>query len=151
LPELAEVRGTRRSAPQRAAIDRAFARICKLLAPRFRSLHPPVRPRHHWDDAEQCCAIAVHRAGGELRAREAQFTTFVNWQIRGELPVAPLPLMTDQRPAAQKVRRRRSRSQCRDRADGEESSLESLIEDEDALDRTSAAPATISPAPPRSA
>jgi RNA polymerase sigma-32 factor len=129
--------GTALTARQRIATDRVFARLCKLLAPRFRHFIRQYGLGAHWDDAEQCCAIAVHRAIEAYEPERAQFTTFVNWQIRGELQSLRFRLMTDQRPSAQKVQATTvSLHNLASTADGEESSLESLIEDEDALDRT---------------
>lgn len=140
VAELISVRGTANgpSTPrQRLATDRAFARILKLLAPRFRHFIRQYGLGNHWDDAEQCCAIAVHRAVDAYEPERAQFTTFVNWQIRGELQSLRFRLMTDQRPSAQKVQATTvSLHSLAAGPDGEESSLEALIEDEDALDRT---------------
>ena len=128
---------TRPTPRQRVATDRAFARILKLLSPRFRHFIRQYGLGNHWDDAEQCCANAVHRAVEAYDPEKAQFTTFVNWQIRGELQSLRFRLMTDQRPSAQKVSATTvSLHNVTSGADGEETSLESLIEDEDALERT---------------
>jgi RNA polymerase sigma-32 factor len=124
-------------ARQRLATDRAFSRILRLLAPRFRHFIRQYGLGNHWDDAEQCCAIAVHRAVEAYEPDKAQFTTFVNWQIRGELQSLRFRLMTDQRPSAQKVSATTvSLHSLASGPDGEETSLEALIEDEDALERT---------------
>jgi RNA polymerase sigma-32 factor len=140
VAEILSLRGPDGAAPtarQRLAIDRIFARICKLLAPRFRHFIRQYGLGAHWDDAEQCCAIAVHRAIEAYEPERAQFTTFVNWQIRGELQSLRFRLMTDQRPSAQKVQATTvSLHGLASGPDGEEASLEALIEDEDALDRT---------------
>ncbi|GAA4010316.1 hypothetical protein GCM10022280_04400 [Sphingomonas swuensis] len=140
VAELLHVRapaGTRPSPRQRVATDRAFARILKLLSPRFRHFIRQYGLGNHWDDAEQCCAIAVHRAVEAYEPEKAQFTTFVNWQIRGELQSLRFRLMTDQRPSAQKVSATTvSLHSFVTGDDGEESSLESLVEDEEALERT---------------
>jgi RNA polymerase sigma factor (sigma-70 family) len=125
---------------QRANVDRAFAQILKLIAPRIRHFIRQYGLVAHWDDAEQCCAIAVHRAIEAYDPEKAQFTTFVNWQIRGELQSLRFRLMTDQRPSAKKVEATTvSLSALATGADGEEMSPETLIEDEDALARTEAA------------
>jgi len=50
------------AARQRANIDKAFAAILKLIAPRIRHFIRQYGLVSHWEDAEQCCAIAVHRA-----------------------------------------------------------------------------------------
>ncbi|KTF70567.1 sigma factor-like helix-turn-helix DNA-binding protein [Sphingomonas sp. HT-1] len=125
---------------QRAEIDRAFARILKLIAPRIRHFIRQYGLTAHWDDAEQCCAIAVHRAIQAYEPEKAQFTTFVNWQIRGELQSLRFRLMTDQRPSAKKVEATTvSLTALGTSADGEELSPEAMIEDEDALFRTESA------------
>lgn len=129
----------RPTARQRRDSDVAFARLLKLLSPRFRHFIRQYGLGAHWDDAEQCCAIAVHRAIEAYDPEKAQFTTFVNWQIRGELQSLRFRVMTDQRPSAQKVSATTvSLHSMTSGADGEEVSLEALIEDEDALARTEA-------------
>ncbi|MGK6356459.1 sigma factor-like helix-turn-helix DNA-binding protein [Sphingomonas sp. DT-207] len=130
----------KQTARQRAEVDRAFARILKLIAPRIRHFIRQYGLTAHWDDAEQCCAIAVHRAIQAYEPEKAQFTTFVNWQIRGELQSLRFRLMTDQRPSAKKVEATTvSLSAIAISPDGEEMSPEAMIEDEDALARTEAA------------
>ncbi|MBO9623767.1 MAG: sigma-70 family RNA polymerase sigma factor [Sphingomonas sp.] len=130
----------KQTARQRAEVDRAFARILKLIAPRIRHFIRQYGLTAHWDDAEQCCAIAVHRAIQAYEPEKAQFTTFVNWQIRGELQSLRFRLMTDQRPSAKKVEATTvSLSALSVSPDGEEMSPEAMIEDEDALARTEAA------------
>jgi len=124
------------SARQRVAVDRAFAQILKLIAPRIRHFVRQYGLVAHWDDAEQCCAIAVHRAIQAYDPAKAQFTTFVNWQIRGELQSLRFRLMTDQRPSAKKVEAT-TVSLSAIRTDSEdEMAPELMIEDEEALDRT---------------
>jgi RNA polymerase sigma factor (sigma-70 family) len=130
----------KQTARQRAEVDRAFARILKLIAPRIRHFIRQYGLTAHWDDAEQCCAIAVHRAIQAYEPEKAQFTTFVNWQIRGELQSLRFRLMTDQRPSAKKVEATTvSLSALVISHDGEEMSPEAMIEDEDALSRTESA------------
>ena len=132
-----EDRGTAR---QRANIDRAFAQILKLIAPRIRHFIRQYGLTAHWDDAEQCCAIAVHRAIQAYEPEKAQFTTFVNWQIRGELQSLRFRLMTDQRPSAKKVEATTiSLHSVATGPEGEETTLESVIVDEDALVLTESA------------
>jgi RNA polymerase sigma factor (sigma-70 family) len=124
---------------QRVYVDRAFAQILKLIAPRIRHFIRQYGLVAHWDDAEQCCAIAVHRAIEAYDPAKAQFTTFVNWQIRGELQSLRFRLMTDQRPSAKKVEATTvSLNALSTGADGEEMSPETMIADEDALARTEA-------------
>ena len=125
---------------QRVYVDRAFAQILKLIAPRIRHFVRQYGLLAHWDDAEQCCAIAVHRAIEAYDPAKAQFTTFVNWQIRGELQSLRFRLMTDQRPSAKKVEATTvSLSALATGPDGEEISPEAMIQDEEALARTEAA------------
>lgn len=132
--------GSRPGARQRAAVDKAFARILRLIAPRIRHFIRQYGLVGHWDDAEQVCAIAVHRAIQAYDPAKAQFTTFVNWQIRGELQSLRFRLMTDQRPSAKKVDATTvSINAIAYGADGEETTLEAAIEDERALARTEAA------------
>ncbi|WP_342251355.1 sigma-70 family RNA polymerase sigma factor [Sphingomonas sp. OTU376] len=124
---------------QRVTVDRAFAQILKLIAPRIRHFVRQYGLTAHWEDAEQCCAIAVHRAIESYDPTKAQFTTFVNWQIRGELQSLRFRLMTDQRPSAKKVEATTiSLSALATSPDGDEISPEAMIEDEDALGRTEA-------------
>ena len=128
------------SARQRAAVDRAFASILKLIAPRIRHFIRQYGLTAHWEDAEQCCAIAIHRAIQGYDPEKALFTTFVNWQIRGELQSLRFRIMTDQRPSAKKVAATTvSLHSVSSGADGEETTLESIIEDEFALSRTESA------------
>lgn len=124
---------------QRAEVDRAFARILKLIAPRIRHFIRQYGLVGHWDDAEQCCAIAVHRAIQAYEPEKAQFTTFVNWQIRGELQSLRFRVMTDQRPSARKVEATTvSLDAIAGGEDGEGLSILAAIADEDALGRTEA-------------
>jgi len=132
--------GERQTARQRAGTNRAFARILQLIAPRIRHFIRQYGLVQHWDDAEQCCAIAVHRAIEAYDPTKAQFTTFVNWQIRGELQSLRFRLMTDQRPSAKKVEATTvSLHQTAIGPEGEETALEALLVDEEALEDTESA------------
>src|ERR1700754_431340 len=136
MPKDTEGRGTPR---QRAEVDKAFAGIMKLIAPRVRHFIRQYGLAGHWEDAEQVCAIAVHRAIQAYDPAKAQFTTFVNWQIRGELQSLRFRLMTDQRPSAKKVEATTiSINASVQGPEGEEATLESVIEDENALAMTEA-------------
>ncbi|MDY1009902.1 sigma-70 family RNA polymerase sigma factor [Sphingomonas sp. CFBP9019] len=127
---------------QRVHADRAFATILKLIAPRIRHFIRQYGLTQHWDDAEQCCAIGVHRAIQAYDPAKAQFTTFVNWQLRGELQGLRFRVMTDQRPSARKVSAVTvSLSAPARNTDGEDVAMESLLVDEEALDRTESAAA----------
>lgn len=129
--------GERQTARQRANVDRAFATILKLITPRIRHFIRQYGLVAHWDDAEQCCAIGVHRAIQTYDPTRAQFTTLVNWQLRGELQSLRFRLMTDQRASAKKVDAKTvSLHAGTSGPDGEETSLEAMIEDENAWEAT---------------
>lgn len=131
--------GVRQTGRQRVAIDRAFANILVLIAPRIRHFIRQYGLVAHWEDAEQVCSIAVHRAIEAYDPAKAQFTTFVNWQIRGELQSLRFRLMTDQRPSARKVEATTvSLDAMGVNEDGEEISAVAAVEDEEALFRTEA-------------
>lgn len=124
---------------QRRNVDVAFDAILKLIAPRIRHFIRQYGLVSHWEDAEQCCAIAVHRAIMGYDPTKAQFTTFINWQIRGELQSLRFRLMTDQRPSAKKVDAITvSLHAVTSNSDGDEATLESVLEDDGALARTEA-------------
>lgn len=125
------------TARQRAATDRAFAMVMKIIAPRIRHFIRQYGLMHHREDAEQVCAIGVHRAIEAYDPERAMFTTFVNWQIRGELQGLRFRLMDDQRPSAKKVDAVTISLHGKEHSpDGEEISLEAMIEDEGATART---------------
>lgn len=131
--------GTVSSARNRHNVDVAFGAILKLIAPRIRHFIRQYGLVSHWEDAEQCCAIAVHRAIMDYDPTKAQFTTFINWQIRGELQSLRFRLMTDQRPSAKKVDAVTvSLHAVVSNSDGDEATLESALEDDGALARTEA-------------
>lgn len=121
------------TARRRRDVDKAFQKIMKLIAPRIRHFVRQYGLMAHWDDAEQVCAIAVYRAIQSYDPAKAQFTTYVNWQIRGELQSLRFRLMTDQRPSAQKVQATTvSLHASTQGSDEDETTLESLIQDEEA-------------------
>ncbi|WP_181951794.1 sigma-70 family RNA polymerase sigma factor [Sphingobium fluviale] len=134
--------GERQTARQRIMADRAFATVLRIIAPRIRHFIKQYGLTAHWDDAEQVCAIGVHRAIEAYDPDKAMFTTFVNWQLRGELQGLRFRLMDDQRPSAKKVEATTISLHAMERgADGEDMPLESMIEDEYAEERTEAAAA----------
>lgn len=131
--------GESQTSRQRVAVDRAFARILVLIAPRIRHFIRQYGLAGHWEDAEQVCSIAIHRAISAYDPAKAQFTTFVNWQIRGELQSLRFRLMTDQRPSARKVEATTvSLDAMGVSENGEEISAIAAVEDEGALARTEA-------------
>jgi RNA polymerase sigma factor (sigma-70 family) len=128
------VAGATQTARQRGNTDKAFMAILKLIAPRIRHFIRQYGLAMHWEDAEQACAIGVHRAIEGYDPAKAQFTTFVNWQLRGELQSLRFRLMTDQRSSAKRVEATTvSLHSVGYNSDGDETSFEATIEDEDAL------------------
>ncbi|WP_336987570.1 sigma-70 family RNA polymerase sigma factor [Altererythrobacter aquiaggeris] len=87
----------------RFAIDRHFSQILRLLAPRIRHFIGRYGLLDLREDAEQACAIAVHRAIAEYDKAKARFTTFVNWQLRGELQSLRFRMRLDQRGSARRI------------------------------------------------
>lgn len=120
-------------ARQRQAIDRHFGRLMKLIAPRVRHFTRAYGLLDHADDAAQACAIGLHRALEAYDPAKARFTTYVNWQLRGELQALRFRLRTDARDWAV-------------RTGAQTISLEALaddhapwsVEDREALERTEA-------------
>lgn len=88
---------------QQAAIDRHFARLLRLIAPRIRHFTRAYGLADHADDAAQACAVGLVRAVEAYDATKARFTTFVNWQLRGELQGLRFRLRTDSRAPARHV------------------------------------------------
>lgn len=86
----------------RAGVDRAFARLAALLAPRIRYLIRVYGLAGVADDAGQACAIAIHRAADHYDPARARFTTYVTWQLRAELQALRLRLYGDQRSAGRR-------------------------------------------------
>lgn len=124
---------------ERAAYNRGFAKLMKLLGPRIRHFTRQYGLTGFWEDAEQVAAIAIHRAIESYDPAKAQFTTFVNWQIRGEMQGLRFRLMTDQRAPARKAGATTISLDALGRnQDGEVTGFETLIEDEAALERVEA-------------
>ncbi|UNK79653.1 RNA polymerase subunit sigma-70 [Sphingopyxis granuli] len=69
----------------RAGVDRAFARLMMLAAPRIRYFIRAHGLSDVAEDAEQACAIALHCAIGRYDPRRACFATYMAWPIRAEL------------------------------------------------------------------
>jgi hypothetical protein len=100
---LALRRGGMADPRSRAAIDRHFARILRLIAPRIRHFIRAYGLIDWHDDAAQACAIGVHRAICAYDPAKARFTTFVNWQLRGELQGLRHRVRLEQRASARGV------------------------------------------------
>ncbi len=88
---------------ERLTIDRHFGAVLHLLAPRIRHFIARYGLADMREDAEQACAIAVHRAIANYDPARARFTTFVNWQLRGELQSLRFRMRLDQRESARRV------------------------------------------------
>ena len=86
----------------RARVDHAFTRIAALVAPRIRYFTRAYGLADVAEDAQQVCAIALHRAAGHYDPQRARFTTYVNWQLRAELQALRLRLHGDQRSAGRR-------------------------------------------------
>lgn len=86
----------------RARVDHAFARLAGLVAPRVRYFTRAYGLADVAEDAQQVCAIALHRAAEHYDPDRARFTTYVNWQLRAELQALRLRLHGDQRSAGRR-------------------------------------------------
>lgn len=84
-------------------IDTHFGRIMRLIAPRIRHFTRVYGLVDMADDAEQACAIGVHRAICDYDPARALFTTFVNWQLRCELQALRHRVRLDSRDSAKRV------------------------------------------------
>ncbi|APZ99990.1 RNA polymerase subunit sigma-70 [Sphingopyxis sp. QXT-31] len=88
---------------RRAQADRAFARLAACAAPRIRYFIRRYGLSSAYEDGEQACAIALHRAAQSYDPRRAAFTTHMNWQIRAELQALRHRLHGDQRRAPHRL------------------------------------------------
>ncbi len=89
-------------ARERALVDRSFARLAALAAPRIRYFTRSYGLTDVAEDAAQVCAIALHRAAERYDPARARFTTYVNWQFRAELQALRHRLHGDQRCAGRR-------------------------------------------------
>ncbi len=108
--EVAAIRAIQRSAGkrplsprERSEADRHFVRLRRLIAPRIRHFTRVYGLLDMREDAEQACAIGLFRAIEAYDPARARFTTFVNWQLRGELQSLRFRLRADDRDSARKV------------------------------------------------
>lgn len=103
--DLIEARTALEAAPgarATAMVDRAFARLAALAAPRIRYFTRAYGLGDVAEDAGQACAIALYRAAERYDPARARFTTYVNWQIRAELQALRSRLQDDRRGAARR-------------------------------------------------
>ncbi|MBB3989958.1 sigma factor [Croceicoccus naphthovorans] len=104
--EIAAIRALRikvSDARSRREEDRIFARIMRLIAPRVRHFTRAYGLVDMAEDAEQACAIGVHRAIDAYDPDRARFTTFVNWQLRCELQALRHRVRLDSRDSAKRI------------------------------------------------
>ena len=103
--EVAAIRAiaARDTARSRAAVDRHFARTLRLIAPRIRHFTRAYGLTGMADDAAQACAIGLHRAILAYDPARARFTTFVNWQLRGELSALRFRMRPETREAVRGI------------------------------------------------
>ncbi len=85
---------------EKQSIDRHFAALLDLLAGRIHHFTRLYGLMDMQDDARQACAIGVHRAIAAYDPAKARFTTFVTWQLRGELQSLRHRVRLDQRESA---------------------------------------------------
>lgn len=116
----------------RMAMDRHYARLLRLLAPRIRHFIRAYGLVDMEDDARQACALGVWRAIEAYDPARARFTTFVNWQLRGELQSLRFRVRTDAREPARRLGARTVSLDALSPAD------EARLEDAEALARTEA-------------
>lgn len=88
---------------RRVHADRAFARLAACAAPRIRYFIRRYGLASAFEDGEQACAIALHRAAQSYDPRRAAFTTHMSWQIRAELQALRHRLHGDQRRAPHRL------------------------------------------------
>ena len=88
---------------EKLAVDHHFGTVMHLLAGRIYHLTRTYGLMDMPDDARQVCAIGIHRAIAAYDPAQARFTTFVTWQLRGELQSLRHRVRLDQRDSAKKV------------------------------------------------
>lgn len=88
---------------ERVNVDRHITSLLRLIAPRIRHFIRAYGLLDMREDAEQACAIALFRAIEAYDPGKARFTTFVNWQLRGELQSLRFRIRSDARGSARRV------------------------------------------------
>ena len=118
---------------ERSAYNHGFEKLLRALRPRINYFIRRYGLLSHWEDAEQVGAMAVHRAIAGYDPAKAQFTTFVKWQIRGDMQGLRYTVMVDQRAPAKKVQASTvSLQSLMSKADGQDE-YQFDIEDDSAL------------------
>lgn len=100
---LAAQESRRETVREKRAINRHFGRLMELLGGRIYHFTRIYGLMDMPDDARQACAIGVHRAIAAYDPAKARFTTFVTWQLRGELQSLRHRVRLDQRDSAKRV------------------------------------------------
>lgn len=131
---LLKVRARRSTPRSRVECDRHFAALMELLSPRIRYLTQRYGLTDMVEDAGQACAIGVHRALQKYDPAKARFTTFVTWQLRGELQALRHRVRLDQRDSAKTAGARTQSLDAPCRVDG--LSLGETLPDPDGTGRT---------------
>lgn len=99
----AEIEGRGPSLREQHAINRHFSALQDLLSARVSYLVSRYRLGDLQADAEQACAIGIHRALKTYEPAKASFSTHVTWQMRGELQRLRHRMRLDQRQSARKA------------------------------------------------
>ena len=95
--------GRSRTLRENIAVDRHFSQLMIILGGRIRHFTKVYGLTDMRDDAQQACAIAIHRAIESYDPEQARFTTFVTWQLRGELQGLRHRVRLDQRESAKRM------------------------------------------------
>lgn len=93
----------RETVREKLAINRHFGRLMELLGSRIYHFTRVYGLMDMPDDARQACAIGIHRAIAAYDPAKARFSTFVTWQLRGELQSLRYRVRLDQRDSAKSV------------------------------------------------
>lgn len=96
--------GSPRCSRTSLARDRLFSRLLALLRPRICHFVKRYGLTDMSEDAEQVCAIGVHRALQTFEPERSAFSTYVTWQLRGELQSLRHRVRLDQRQGARSAR-----------------------------------------------
>ncbi|MXP15124.1 sigma-70 family RNA polymerase sigma factor [Altererythrobacter confluentis] len=126
--------GRSRTLRENIAVDRHFSQLMIILGGRIRHFTKVYGLTDMRDDAQQACAIAIHRAIESYDPEQARFTTFVTWQLRGELQGLRHRVRLDQRESAKKMGARTVSLEPHNAG----TELEFTIHDENAQERTEA-------------
>lgn len=115
--------------------DLLFVKVMDHLKPRIAHLIRRYGLADMREDAQQACAIGIHRALESFDPAKSRFTTHVTWQLRGELQSLRHRMRLDQR---QSARSAQMRTVSLDALTGTDSEVQETLQivDHDALWRT---------------